>query len=93
MAADFSGVRVPLGLEAVGRDKKQPGFLQRPVTLGSLSQSLGSSHFLKSFVADPVPPASSCLCPSLTPTRSSKLYRSHDYEGQAIGLGAEGAPL
>lgn len=39
MAVDLLESKVPLGLEAVERGKKQPGLVTKPVTLGLLPQS------------------------------------------------------
>lgn len=64
-----SGVRVPLGLEAVERGKKQPGLVTKACGTGvAASVTTGHPPFPQGFVAGPVPPASNCLCPFLTPT-------------------------
>lgn len=92
MNASWSfGVRVSLGLEAVGTGYK----LARACYKGYLQHwdcclCHWSLHVLKDSVAFPDPPASNCLCCFLTPTWSSKLWRSLALEGEVIGsVGAE----
>lgn len=91
-----SGVRVPLGLEAVKGVKSSQVLLQSLWHLGCcLSHDWAASISLR-VCGRPCP--SSFQLPLSLPdpyTRSSKLYRSLDQEWQAIGLvGAEeGSPL